>query len=69
MQAVVPYYSKVWYADKSIANIFSLTSLVNKYRTTYYSHQYDDFTIPTNRGIIKFIKNKQGLYVLIPHTL
>ena len=62
MQAVVPDYDKVWYDDKAIANILSLTNLVKKYRVTYESHQDDAFTVHTNRGIIQFRRNKQGLY-------
>ena len=42
MQEMVVYYGKLWYYDKAIANIFSLTKLYNKYRVTYDSHQdYD----------------------------
>ena len=63
MQVMVPDYCQVWYDNNSIANIFSLTNLVNKYRVTYDSHQYDAFTVHTNIWIIKFIINKQVLYV------
>ena len=63
---MVPKYGKVWYDDKSIANIFSLTNLVKKYIVTYDSHQDDAFSVCTNRGIIKFSINKQGIYVLNP---
>ena len=66
MQATVPDYSKVWHENKYIANIFSLTNLVKKYRVTYDSHQDDSFTVHTNRGIIKFRRNKPGLYVFNP---
>ena len=38
MQSMVPNYGKVWYDDKSIANIFSLTNLFKKYRVAYDSH-------------------------------
>ena len=59
MQGMVPDYVKVCYVDKAIENIFSLTNLVKKYRVTYDSHQYDAFAVHTNRGIIKFSKNKK----------
>ena len=63
MQAMVPDYGKVWYDDKYIVNIFSLTNFFNKYRVTYDSHQDGALTVHKNRAIIKFRRNKQGLYV------
>ena len=63
MQLVVPDYSKVWYDDKAIANIFSPTNLVNKYIVTYDSHQDDTFTVNNNRGIIKSRKIKRDIYL------
>ena len=66
MQTMVPDYVKVWYDDKSIANIFSLTNLVKKYIVTYDSHQDYSFTVHTNRGIIFSMIYKQGMYVLNP---
>ena len=64
MNTMVPDYGKVWYDDNLIANIFSLTNLVKKYRFTYDSHQDDAFAVHANRGIIKLRRNKQGIYVL-----
>ena len=66
MQVVVPYYGKVWYDDNGIANIFSLTNFFNKFRVAYDSHQDYAFNVHTNRGRIKFIINKQGIYVYNP---
>ena len=66
MQAVVVDYVKLWYDDKSIANILSLNNLVKKFRVTYDSHQDDYLTIHTNRGSIKFKRNKQELQVFNP---
>ena len=66
IQEMVPKYGKVWYVDMDIANIFSLTNLFKKYRVAYDSHQYYAFDIHTNIGIIKYRRNKQGLYVLKP---
>ena len=63
MQVVVPAYGKVWYDDKAKANILSLSNLVKKYRIPYDSHKDDALTVHTNRGMIKFIINKQELYV------
>ena len=60
---MIPYYGKVWYGDKAIANIFSLNNLVKKYRFIYDSHQDDTFTVRTNIGIIKYRINKQRIYV------
>ena len=55
---MVPDYGKVWYDYKVIANIFSLTNLVNKYRVAYASQKDGAFNVHTNRGIIKFRINK-----------
>ena len=66
MKAMVPDYGKVCYNDKGIMNILSLADLVKKYRVTYDSHQDYFFTVHTNRGIIKFSRNKQGQYVFKP---
>ena len=66
IQAMVPDYVKLWNDDKAIADIFSLTNLVNKYRFSYESHQDDGFDVHANRGIIQFRRNKQGMYVFKP---
>ena len=60
---MVPDYGKVWYDNKDMENIFSLTNLVKKEIFTYDPHQDDTSTVHTNIGIIKFRRNKQGLYV------
>ena len=62
MQVMFPDYGKVWYVYNAIANIISLTNLVNKYRLTYESHQ-DFFSVKSNIGIIEFRRNKQGMYI------
>ena len=53
----------MWYCDNYIENIFSLASFFNKYRVAYDSHKDDDLAVHTNIGVIKFRRNKQGLYV------
>ena len=63
IQAMVPEYGKLWYDEKSIANIFSHISFVKKYRFSYDSHQDQSFTVNNDKGIIKFSKKKQRLYV------
>ena len=63
IQEMVPDYGKLWYDDKSIANIFSITIFFKKYIFTYESYQDDTFTVHNNRGIVKLRINKQGLYV------
>ena len=60
---MVPGFSKAWYDDKSISNIFSLNNLFHKYRVTYDSQQDYAFIVQTNIGIIKFRRKKQGLYI------
>ena len=66
MQDMVPYYVKVCYDEKSIAIIFPLKNLVNKYIVTYDSKKLYGFTVHTKRGIIKFRINNKGLYVFKP---
>ena len=63
IKVMVLDYGKVRYEDISIANIFSLTNLVKKFRVTYDSHQYDIFVVYTNPWIIKRSRNKQGIHV------
>ena len=63
MQAMIQDYGKVRYDDNAIAHVLSLTNLVRKYIVTYDSHQDDAFYDRTNKGIIKFRRNKQGIYV------
>ena len=63
MKEMILDYGKVWYDDKAIANIFSFTNFINKYRVIYDSHKDDAFVVHTNRGIIKSRRKKQGIYV------
>ena len=63
---MVPDYGKVWYGDKSIENISSLTNFLKKYKFTYESHQYYALAVQTNIGITNFRRNKQGVYVFKP---
>ena len=65
-QEMFPDYGKVWYDDKSIVNIFSLTNLVNKYIVTYEAHQDYYFVVHTNIWIIKYRINKKVIYVFKP---
>ena len=53
----------MWYDDKDIANILSLTNLVKNYRVVYDSNQDYAFTVDTNKGMINIRRNKQGLYL------
>ena len=48
IQAMVRYYGKICYDDKFIANIFSITNMVNEYIVAYDSHQDDGFSVHTN---------------------
>ena len=69
IKVMVPDYGKLWYDNRAIANIFSLAKLVNKYRVAYDLHKDNGFTVHTNRGIIKFKRKKEGLYVFnTPYT-
>ena len=64
MNVILPDYSKLWYYDKEISNISSLTNLFKKYRFTYDSHQDYNLIVHANIGIINLRRNKQGLYIL-----
>ena len=59
-KAIVPDY------DKVIANILSPANLVRKYRVAYDSHQDYAFAVHAYRGVIRFSRNKQGLYFFKP---
>ena len=61
---MIPEYGKMWYNDKAIKNILSLSNFVYKYRFTYDMHKDDAVTVHINIGIIKLRVNKQGLYVI-----
>ena len=47
-------------------NIFGLTGTVNHYRITYDSSKKDTFNVHTQHGIVKFKRNKDGLYTYKP---
>ena len=49
-----------------MANIFGFAGTVNCYRITYDSAKEDAFNMHTQHGIVKFKKNKEGLYMYKP---
>ena len=69
MQAMVPNYVTVWYDYKATENIFSFTNFANNYKVNYDSHNDDDFTVHTNRGVIKFREIKKGCMYSISNIL
>jgi hypothetical protein len=53
---------KVWYDDKSMANIFSFADLVDQYHVVYDSHVEDAFVVDVDGKEVKFPRSEEGLY-------
>ena len=55
----------MWYGNKAVSNLFSLSDMVKKgTRVRYDSDIADEFTVLTSNGpTIKFPVDKRGLYV------
>ena len=54
---------KVNYDSTMMTNIFGLSKLASKYQIVYDPYVKDDFKVYTNDGFIKFMLNKDVLYV------
>ena len=65
-QATVPGFGRVWYDDRSIANIFGFAELKDKYRITYDSEIEDAFIVHLSTQPIKFTRTANGLYTYTP---
>ena len=68
MKGTLPNYGTVWYNPSAITNIISFAKMKDKgYKITYDSDKEDAFIVHTNKGIIKFNRNDNNLYVMDPN--
>jgi hypothetical protein len=63
---VIEGFGKAWFNPTQVANIFGFSKLEDQFRITYDSSVEHAFNVHTNNGIVKFIRNKDGLYVYRP---
>ena len=67
-QADVRGFGKAWLDEDQMANIFRFAGTVDHYKVTYNSTKEDAFNVHTENGIVKFKRNKEGLYTYKPNT-
>ena len=67
-QADVRGFGKAWFDKDQMANIFRFAGTVDRYKVTYDSTKEDAFNVHTKNGIVKFKRNKEGLYTYKPNT-
>jgi hypothetical protein len=60
--ATVPGYSKVWFDDKAITNIFSFALMEDKYKITYDTSKEKAFIIYLPNNQDQFTQGENGLY-------
>ena len=65
-EATVRGFGTVRFDENSIANIFGLQDLTDRYRVTLDSAKENAFLVETKDGIIKFKADGQGLYLYQP---
>jgi hypothetical protein len=63
---VVNGFGEAWYDPDQVANIFGFAKLEDQCRITYDSSIEKAFNVHTDDGIVKFKRNKDGLYVYRP---
>ena len=59
-------FGEAWYDPDQVANIFGFAKLEDQYRITYDSSIEKAFNVYTKDGIVKFKRNKDGLYIYQP---
>ena len=65
-QGSVIGFGKVWFDEKQLTNIFGFAAMTDRYRIKYNSNIEDAFLVFTENGIIKFKRDKDGLYTYRP---
>ena len=65
-QANVIGFGKAWFDEDQMANIFGFAGTVDRYKVTYDSSKEDAFSVHTENGVVKFQRNKDGLYTYKP---
>jgi hypothetical protein len=61
-RTAVPGFGEVWFHDKAVTNIFSLSEMETKYPITFDSRDKSAFIFHKSTGQVKFIKSVIGLY-------
>ncbi|MGC8546002.1 MAG: hypothetical protein ACP5NR_08700 [Athalassotoga sp.] len=59
-------FGKVYYDPTSMANIFGLAQLADKYRVTFDSEVENAFVVHVNDRVVKFARTPEGLYAYKP---
>jgi hypothetical protein len=57
---------EVWYDPKAITNVLSFTEVQAMFPITYKNEEVDEFTVKTNKGMIKFSQISKNLYAYKP---
>ena len=65
-EATVNGFGTVHFDKESIANIFGLQDLVERYQVTMDSKKENAFLVHTTNGIVRFKANGKGLYIYEP---
>ena len=65
-EATVCGFGTVRFDESSIANIFGLQDLTERYRVTMDSAKENAFLVETTNGVIKFEADGRGLYLYQP---
>jgi hypothetical protein len=63
---VIEGFGEAWFDPTQVANIFGFYKVEDQCRMTYDSSVENAFHVHTNNGIVKFTRNKDGLYVYRP---
>ena len=66
VEGTVPGFGPVYFDDTQMANIFSFSSLADKYRITYDSTKEDAFCVHMDHRVLKFHRTNEGLYAYQP---
>jgi hypothetical protein len=65
-KGVIHGFGDAWYDPQQVANIFGFANLEDQCRITYDSSVEKAFNVHTKNGIVKFTRNKDGLYTYRP---
>jgi hypothetical protein len=63
---IIEGFGNAWFDLTQVANIFGFEKLEDQCRITYNSSVVKAIHVHTNNGIVKFTRNKDGLYVYRP---
>jgi hypothetical protein len=63
---VIEGFGEAWFDPTQAANIFGFAKLEDQCRITYDLNIEHEFHVHTNNGLVKFTRNKNGLYFYRP---